>query len=69
MLQFLFDTDHLTLYQSNHPPLMQRFVLHPAASVGVSGAFEIYRGSARPPYGEPSCDSSVSGLYPRASCN
>ena len=35
MLQFLFDTDHLTLYQHKHPPLMQRFALHPADSVAI----------------------------------
>jgi predicted nucleic acid-binding protein len=27
MLQFLFDTDHLTLYQHKHPLLMQRIAL------------------------------------------
>ncbi len=35
MLQFLFDTDHLTLYQHKHPPLMQRFALQPADSVAI----------------------------------
>ncbi len=27
MLQFLFDTDRLTLYEHKHPPLMKRFAL------------------------------------------
>ena len=35
MLQFLFDTDHLTLFQHQHPPLMQRIALHPAGSVAI----------------------------------
>jgi hypothetical protein len=35
MLQFLFDTDHLTLYQYKHPPLMQRFAQQPADSVAI----------------------------------
>jgi len=35
MLQVLFDTDHLTLYQHTHPPLMQRFAQHPADSVAI----------------------------------
>jgi len=35
MLQFLFDTDHLTLYQYKHPPLMQRIALHPVDSVAI----------------------------------
>jgi tRNA(fMet)-specific endonuclease VapC len=35
MLQFLFDTDHLTLYQHKHPPLMQRIALQPADSVAI----------------------------------
>jgi tRNA(fMet)-specific endonuclease VapC len=35
MLQFLFDTDHLTLYQHKHPPLMRRFALQPADSVAI----------------------------------
>ena len=36
MLRFLFDTDHLTLYQHQHPQLMQRMVLQPPDAVGVS---------------------------------
>ena len=36
MLQFLFDTDHLTLFQHSHPSVMARLVLVPSASVGVS---------------------------------
>jgi tRNA(fMet)-specific endonuclease VapC len=35
MPQFLFDTDHLTLYQYKHPPLMQRFAQEPADSVAI----------------------------------
>jgi len=35
MLQFLFDTDHLTLYQHKHPLLMQRILLHSADSVAI----------------------------------
>ena len=35
MLRFLFDTDHLTLYQYKHPPLMQRIALQPADSVAL----------------------------------
>jgi tRNA(fMet)-specific endonuclease VapC len=31
MLQFLFDTDHLTLYNYKHVPLMQRIALYPDA--------------------------------------
>ena len=35
MLQFLFDTDHLTLYQHDHPPLMQRLAMQTGDSVGI----------------------------------
>ena len=35
MLQFLFDTDHLTLYQHKHPPLMQRLALQPPDAVAI----------------------------------
>jgi tRNA(fMet)-specific endonuclease VapC len=35
MPQFLFDTDHLTLYQFKHPPLMRRITLQPADSVAI----------------------------------
>ena len=35
MPQFLFDTDHLTLYQYKHPPLMQRFAQEFADSVAI----------------------------------
>jgi tRNA(fMet)-specific endonuclease VapC len=35
MPQFLFDTDHLTLYHHKHPPLMQRIALQPPDSVGI----------------------------------
>lgn len=36
MLQFLFDTDHLTLYQHRHPQVLQRMLLQPPDTVGVS---------------------------------
>src|SRR5262245_21225652 len=36
MLQFLFDTDHLTLFQHKHPPLMQRIAVQPADAIGIS---------------------------------
>lgn len=35
MVQFLFDSDHLTLYQHKHPRLMQRFAQYPADSVAL----------------------------------
>jgi len=35
MPQFVFDTDHLTLYQHKHPPLMQRLALHSADAVAI----------------------------------
>ena len=35
MLQFLFDTDPLTLYHYGHPPLGQRMALQPQGAVGV----------------------------------
>ncbi|MFO0893088.1 MAG: type II toxin-antitoxin system VapC family toxin [Isosphaeraceae bacterium] len=36
MIRFLFDTDHLTLFQHGHPPLGVRLSTVPAGSVGVS---------------------------------
>jgi tRNA(fMet)-specific endonuclease VapC len=36
MLQFLFDTDHLTLYEYRHPLVTKRFAAQPADTVGVS---------------------------------
>jgi tRNA(fMet)-specific endonuclease VapC len=36
MLRFLFDTDHLTLYERGHPLLTQRLAAQPAGAVGVS---------------------------------
>src|SRR5438270_3595013 len=36
MLRFLFDTDHLTLYQHKHPPLMRQIAARPAAELGIS---------------------------------
>src|SRR4051812_26144792 len=35
MPQFLFDTDHLTLFQHKHPALMQRLALHAADAVAI----------------------------------
>lgn len=35
MPQFLFDTDHLTLYQHKHPPLMHRIAMHPPDAIGI----------------------------------
>jgi tRNA(fMet)-specific endonuclease VapC len=35
MLQFLFDTDHLTLYQHKQPALMQRLALQPPDTVAI----------------------------------
>ena len=50
MPQFLFDTDHLTLYQYKHPPLMQRFAQEPADSVAICpiNIEEIMRGRLAP---------------------
>jgi tRNA(fMet)-specific endonuclease VapC len=36
MLQFLFDTDHLTLFQRGHPLVGQRLALQPVGAVGIS---------------------------------
>jgi tRNA(fMet)-specific endonuclease VapC len=36
MLQFLFDTDHLTLFDHGHVPVSSRHAAQPAGSVGVS---------------------------------
>jgi tRNA(fMet)-specific endonuclease VapC len=46
MLQYLFDTDHLTLFQHGHPLVLHRLGLQPAASVGISVVVveEILRG-------------------------
>jgi hypothetical protein len=46
MLQFLFDTDHLTLYQHRQRVLLQRFGAHPAGTVGVGAVSveEAFRG-------------------------
>jgi tRNA(fMet)-specific endonuclease VapC len=35
MLQYLLDTDHLTLFQRGHPTLRQRLALQPAGAVGI----------------------------------
>jgi tRNA(fMet)-specific endonuclease VapC len=36
MLRFLFDTDHLTLYDHGHPAVVQKYDAQPAGAVGVS---------------------------------
>ena len=36
MLQFLFDTDHLTLYQHKHPSVMRQIATHPPGAVGIT---------------------------------
>ncbi len=36
MLRFLFDTDHLTLFEVHHPPIIQRLAMQPTGSVGIS---------------------------------
>ena len=35
MLQFLFDTDHLTLFQHKHPSLMRNIALQSADAIGI----------------------------------
>jgi tRNA(fMet)-specific endonuclease VapC len=35
MLQYLLDTDHLTLFQRGHATLRQRLALQPAGAVGI----------------------------------
>jgi tRNA(fMet)-specific endonuclease VapC len=36
MLQYLFDTDHLTLYERGHAPVVKRVLAYPPDTVGVS---------------------------------
>jgi tRNA(fMet)-specific endonuclease VapC len=36
MLRYLFDTDHLTLFQQGHAPVGRRLALQPAGTVGIS---------------------------------
>src|SRR5436853_291471 len=36
MLQFLLDTDHLTLFDHGHPLVVARYTSQPANSVGVT---------------------------------
>jgi tRNA(fMet)-specific endonuclease VapC len=36
MLQYLFDTDHLTLYDHAHPAVWRRFCAEPLGTVGIS---------------------------------
>jgi tRNA(fMet)-specific endonuclease VapC len=36
MLRFLFDTDHLTLFDTGHPLVSQRHASQPAGEVGIS---------------------------------
>jgi tRNA(fMet)-specific endonuclease VapC len=38
MAQFLLDTDHLTLLEFGHPPLLRRLVRQPPTLAGVSAA-------------------------------
>ena len=35
MPEFLFDTDHLTLFHHRHPPLMDRLARHPPDAVAI----------------------------------
>lgn len=46
MLQYLFDTDHLTLLENAHPPLLAHMAAQPPGSVGISAisAEEALRG-------------------------
>jgi tRNA(fMet)-specific endonuclease VapC len=46
MLRFLFDTDHVTLYQHAHSLIVQRFMASPPGSVGISAVSveEVLRG-------------------------
>lgn len=36
MLGFLFDTDHLTLFESGHPFVSNRVATHPPGTIGIS---------------------------------
>ena len=36
MLKFLFDTDHLTLFDHGHPVLRKKLQSHPPDAVGIS---------------------------------
>jgi tRNA(fMet)-specific endonuclease VapC len=36
MLRYLFDTDHLTLFQHGHAPVARRMMSHPSDAVGIS---------------------------------
>lgn len=36
MPQFLFDTDHLTLYERNHPLIVGRLMMHPKGDIAIS---------------------------------
>jgi tRNA(fMet)-specific endonuclease VapC len=36
MLRYLFDTDHLTLFQYGHAPVARRLTLQPPNAVGIS---------------------------------
>jgi tRNA(fMet)-specific endonuclease VapC len=46
MIRYLMDTDHLTLYERRHPPLLQRLTVHPPDSIATSivTAEELLRG-------------------------
>jgi tRNA(fMet)-specific endonuclease VapC len=36
MIRYLLDTDHITLFEHGHPPLLQHLTNHPPNSIGVS---------------------------------
>jgi tRNA(fMet)-specific endonuclease VapC len=36
MLRYLFDTDHLTMFQHGHVPVARRLLSQPSGSVGIS---------------------------------
>jgi tRNA(fMet)-specific endonuclease VapC len=46
MLQFLWDTDHLTLFHHGHAAVLQRYAAQPADAVGISAVTieEVMRG-------------------------
>jgi hypothetical protein len=46
MLQFLWDTDHLTLFHHGHAAVLQRSAAQPADAVGISAVTieEVMRG-------------------------
>jgi tRNA(fMet)-specific endonuclease VapC len=50
MLQFLFDTDHLTLFGHRQPPVLQRYAAQPLDTMGLCSVSmeEILRGRLAP---------------------